>query len=75
MKLGTYRHSKSGKMYKVIGVANHSETLEDMVVYEALYENPLGKLWIRPKAMFLEEIDLNGQKVPRFIYTKKEELL
>jgi hypothetical protein len=66
MKLGIYRHSKTGKMYKVIGIAKHSETLEDLVVYEALYDNPLGRLWVRPKAMFLEEIDLNDQKVPRF---------
>ena len=58
MKLGKYKHSKTGKLYNVIGAAKHSETLEDLVVYEALYENKTSKLWVRPKAMFLEEIDL-----------------
>jgi hypothetical protein len=68
MKLGKYRHSKTGKLYRVIGVAKHSETLEELVVYEALYENPLSKLWVRPKSMFLEEVILDGKKVPRFVF-------
>jgi len=68
LKLGTYRHSKSGKLYKVIGIARHSETLEEFVVYECLYKNPKGKLWVRPKEIFLEKIELKGKKVPRFIY-------
>lgn len=67
MKLGKYRHSKTGKLYNVIGIAKHSETLEELVVYEALYHNPTSKLWVRPKSMFLEEIELNGQKIPRFV--------
>jgi len=66
MKLGTYKHSKTGKQYRVIAVAKHSETLEDMVVYEALYENPLNKLWVRPKKMFVEKVEINGKKMPRF---------
>ena len=49
MKL--YRHYKN-KPYKVLGEAKHSETLEDVVIYECLYENPTSKLWVRPKAMF-----------------------
>lgn len=63
---GMYRHFKGGT-YRVLGVAKHSETLEEMVVYEALYENKLGKLWVRPLAMFLEEVEIDGQKVPRFV--------
>jgi hypothetical protein len=60
-----YQHFK-GRKYKVIGIARHSETLEEMVIYEALYENPRGKIWVRPLEMFLEEVEVNGNKVPRF---------
>lgn len=67
LKLGRYKHYK-GKEYKVIGVAKHSETLEEMVVYEALYDNSESKLWVRPKEMFLEEVEVNGKKIPRFEY-------
>ncbi len=66
MKLGRYQHSKSGKLYNVIGVAKHSETLKELVVYECLYDNPDGKLWVRPLKMFTEKVELNGKKVPRF---------
>lgn len=66
MKLGKYQHSKTGNFYNVLGIAKHSETLEELVVYECLYDNPRSKLWVRPKKMFLEEITLNGKKVPRF---------
>lgn len=66
MKLGKYQHSKTGNFYKVIGVAKHSETLEDLVIYEALYENPKSKLWVRPIKSFLEEVEINGKKLPRF---------
>lgn len=67
MKTGKYKHYK-GNYYKVLGVAKHSETLEEMVVYEALYENAEGKLWVRPLKMFIEEVEVNGRKVPRFEY-------
>lgn len=67
MKLGKHRHYK-GKEYKVLGVAKHSETLDEFVVYEALYDNPEGKLWVRPKTMFLEKVEVDGKKVPRFEY-------
>jgi hypothetical protein len=60
-----YLHYK-GKKYRIVCVAKHSETLEDMVVYEALYENELGKLWIRPKKMFEEVLNIDGQATPRF---------
>jgi hypothetical protein len=66
MKLGKYQHSKTGNYYWVIGLARHSETLDEYVIYEALYENSLGKTWIRPLKMFLEEVELQGKKVPRF---------
>lgn len=71
MKLGKYLHSKTGKQYRVLGIALHSETLEEMVVYECLYDNPRAKLWVRPKKMFLEDIILNGKSVPRFQFEEE----
>lgn len=68
MKLGKYQHSKTGNFYRVVGVAKHSETLEELVVYECLYDNPESTLWVRPMKMFLEEVELDGKKVPRFRY-------
>lgn len=64
---GLYRHYKN-KRYEVLGTARHSETLEELVVYRALYagEFPEGQLWVRPAAMFLEEITVDGARVPRF---------
>ena len=67
LKLGVYEHYKN-KKYRVIGVAKHSETLEELVVYEALYDNKQSKLWVRPLAMFLEEITVDGKVMPRFKY-------
>jgi hypothetical protein len=63
MKPGIYRHYK-GNEYEVIGVAKHSETLEDYVVYRALYGE--GGLWIRPLQMFEEQVAVDGKMVPRF---------
>lgn len=60
---GLYRHYK-GADYRVIGVAQHSETQEQLVVYQALY-GAFG-LWIRPLAMFCSDVELNGVSVPRF---------
>jgi len=60
---GRYRHYK-GQEYEVIGIAQHSETLEDLVVYRALYGE--GELWVRPKEMFLSMVEQEGKKVPRF---------
>ena len=65
IKLGRYRHYK-GKEYKVLGVAKHSESLEDVVVYEALYDNSESKLWVRSVKMFLEMVEVDGKKVNRF---------
>jgi hypothetical protein len=72
LKLGIYQHSKSGKKYRVIGVAKHSETLEDLVIYEALYENETSKLWARPLKMFTDEVEINGERVPRFKFLDKK---
>lgn len=63
IKLGKYKHFKGGE-YEVIGLARHSETLEEMVVY---YDSEK-QLWARPAKMFFEEIDRDGQKIPRFKY-------
>lgn len=63
---GIYKHYK-GKKYKVLGVAKHSETLEDLVVYKALYENELSKLWVRPLDMFNEQVEIDGKLVKRFV--------
>ncbi len=64
-KLGKYRHYK-GNEYEMIGVAKHSETLEELVVYRALYGNH--DLWVRPIEMFTEEVEVNGKKISRFEY-------
>lgn len=60
---GRYRHYKGGE-YEVLGVARHSETLEAMVVYRPLY-NASG-LWVRPFAMFVEDIEVEGVRQARF---------
>ena len=65
LKTGRYRHFKGGE-YELIGLARHSETLEDMVVYRALYGE--GGLWVRPAAMWTEEVEREGKRFPRFTY-------
>jgi cyclomaltodextrinase / maltogenic alpha-amylase / neopullulanase len=70
LKPGKYHHFK-GNFYEVIGVARHSETLEELVIYKALYESKEfgeNSLWVRPLANFLEEVDFEGKKVPRFTF-------
>lgn len=69
VKIGRYRHYK-GKEYEVLGVARHSETLEEFVVYRALYGE--GQLWVRPKKMFLEKVTLDGEEIPRFSYINEK---
>ena len=61
---GHYRHFK-GKEYEVLGIARHSETEEEMVVYRALYGD--GGLWVRPAAMWTQEVNRDGYHGPRFI--------
>ena len=71
IKLGTYQHYKTGNRYKVHFVAKNTETLEEFVVYEALYDNSNGKYWVRPSKMFSEMVGKDGKKVPRFQYIEK----
>ena len=61
---GVYRHFK-GKRYELLCVATHSETLEPMVVYRALYGD--GGTWVRPLAMWTEHVDRDGYSGPRFV--------
>lgn len=68
MELGKYQHYK-GSLVEVIGIANHSETLEKMVVYKKIEAHkgyPAGTIWVRPLDMFLENVIVDGQEVPRF---------
>lgn len=70
IKRGVYKHFKN-KNYRVLGVARHSETLEDFVVYKCLHKNKLSKMWVRPLKMFIGKVEINGKKVPRFKYVGK----
>ncbi len=68
IKKGIYRHYKGG-LYEVLGVAVHSETLEELVLYKSLYDSdkyPKGTVWARPKEMFLDYIDKGEKKLKRF---------
>ena len=67
MKKGIYKHYK-GNEYELVDIALHSETLEEMVVYRALYGEQ--KLWVRPAIMWEEEVDVNGKKVKRFEFVR-----
>ncbi len=65
IKLGRYRHFK-GNEYEVIGIAKHSETLEDMVIYRALYGEK--ELWVRNAQNFFGNVTRDGKTFPRFTY-------
>jgi hypothetical protein len=67
VKPGRYKHYK-GNEYEVVGIAKHSETLEDFVIYQQLYGDR--SFWIRPKSMFLETVNANGKEQPRFQWIK-----
>ena len=69
IQAGVYRHYK-GNTYQVIGIAKHSETEEDLVVYRALY-GAFG-LWVRPLEMFCEKVEIEGEIVPRFELVSQE---
>ena len=66
---GLYRHYK-GQPYRVLGTARHSETMETLVVYQALYGEH--GLWVRPAAMFAESVTVDGACVPRFALERAE---
>jgi hypothetical protein len=73
MQTGIYKHYK-GKLYEVLGIARHSETLETLVVYKALYDSPgfgTDALWARPQQMFDEMVEMNGKWVKRFELCEK----
>lgn len=68
LKKGKYKHYK-GNYYEVIGIVRHSETLEDLVLYKAMYaskEFPENQLWVRPIKMFSEKVVVDGNEVSRF---------
>lgn len=65
IKLGKYQHYK-GNFYQVEGIATHSETMEQMVVYRPLYGE--GALWVRPLTMFIEDVTIDGKKQARFAF-------
>lgn len=72
VKPGIYQHYK-GNNYKVLFTVKHSETLEDLVIYQALYgsdEFGNNTLWARPLKMFLEEVEKDSKKIPRFKFIK-----
>lgn len=69
IRQGRYRHFK-GNEYIVLGVALHSETMEEMVVYRQEYGDR--SLWVRPKEMFLETVDVEGRSVLRFTYVGED---
>ena len=65
LKLGIYEHYKK-KRYEMLGVVIHSETLEELVLYKALYGKKL--MWVRLLDMFLESVEVDGEVKPRFRY-------
>ena len=67
-----YCHFK-GNVYRLVGIAKDSETLEEMVVYQAMYGE--GQLWVRPKEMFFGEVECDGKRIPRFRELSDEETL
>ncbi|MBU0647688.1 DUF1653 domain-containing protein [Patescibacteria group bacterium] len=73
IKPGLYQHY-SGKQYRIIGEGRHSETLEELVIYQALYDSPEfgpNAIWARPKQMFSENVEIDGKHVPRFQFIEQ----
>ena len=70
MKKGIYKHFK-GNLYELLYVAKHSETLEEMVVYKALYGD--GDVWVRPASMWDEQVERDGEMVNRFQLVEEKE--
>jgi len=71
LKSGIYRHYK-GKYYLVVDVVKHTESGEPMVLYHALYQTDDAQLFVRPLAMFIENVEVDGKLVPRFEFIKNE---
>jgi hypothetical protein len=76
IKLGIYKHYK-GQKYEVLGIVKHSETMEDLVLYKALYsiidfgeDFEKEPLFVRPKEMFFEEIAINNKEIKRFEFLR-----
>ncbi len=67
-KLGIYKHYK-GNLYRVLGVGRHTESGEEVVVYQSLYGDY--GLWVRPRAMFEGTIEIDGKAIPRFMYVQE----
>lgn len=70
LKSGIYKHFK-GNEYKVLYIAKHSETMEEMVVYQALYGER--SYWVRPLHMFTERVEKENYKGPRFVWVREKE--
>jgi len=68
VRVGYYRHFK-GMPYRVLGTALHSETMEEMVIYQDLYDQR--RLWVRPAAMFAETVERDGKTFPRFAFERE----
>ncbi len=71
IKPGIYRHYK-GRKYKVHFVSKHSETLEEFVVYQTLYNNPESKFWVRPIELFIDKVEWEGKTVKHFEFISEE---
>ncbi|MEG3754232.1 DUF1653 domain-containing protein [Psychromonas arctica] len=69
LTIGKYQHYK-GNFYQVEDIAIHSETDEEMVVYRPLYGE--GRLWVRPLSMFLEDVEVDGKRQPRFALVNED---
>ncbi|MFV0251042.1 MAG: DUF1653 domain-containing protein [Rickettsia aeschlimannii] len=69
MRTGIYKHYQE-KLYQVIDTAKHTETLQELVVYKALYDN--SQLWVRPLEMFNEKVLLHGKNIPRFEFISEK---
>lgn len=70
IKPGIYKHYKN-KKYKVICEATHSESEEQVVVYQCLYDDY--SMWVRPKEMFTELVEVDGKRIPRFEFVSELE--
>ena len=72
IRRGVYQHFKNKKFYRVLGIAKHTETEEELVLYQALYEKPWAEYCVRPVKMFLDEVEYEGNRMPRFKYVGED---